>query len=179
MTFCAAMTRNPMPYACSRFEKSRSRELRGDLAPVGEERHVQRRERLPAVLGVHQQHVRVAEAVVALAAERLAAAERRLIVERHPAAADRVGAGHRQLEREDPLLVEDREELAQPHVDRVEAVLIEVSVGILPQPEGVVTAGARVAGLVPVIDLREPFTVQERRLLGQPGRVVVVEHLFD
>ena len=63
-TACAAFEAEADAVGVLEIGEVQVRGLRRDLAPVREERHVERRERLPAVLGVHPQRVRVAEPVV-------------------------------------------------------------------------------------------------------------------
>ena len=105
------------------------RRARRHLAPVREQRHVEPGERLPAVLDVDRQRVVVAEAVVRDAAQRVAAADRRLHVERHRLARRRRSSSSaRPRTREHPLLVEDREELLEIERRPLKVVAIEVEI---------------------------------------------------
>ncbi len=123
--------------------------------------------------------MRVPEAVVRHTPERAAPPDRRLHVERHLVPLPGRRAYEGRLKREYPLLVKERDELLEEQIQRAEAVAIEIPVAILPQPYPVAAAGLGVPRLVPVVDIRERFSVGIGRLLEDPRGGTLVETCLE
>ena len=104
---------------------------RNDLARVGEQRHVQHAEGVPPVFGGQVHRVVVLEAVRHEAAQLVAAAERRLQIDRHRVV--RLGEGQHdgRAEREHAASVEVRHELLHLELGLPERELLPLDVPVL------------------------------------------------
>src|SRR5687767_9042077 len=139
-------------------------DARRDLAGVVEDRPVNGREDLPAVFGLQQQRVLVAEAEAVKAAEVVRSAERPLVVERDSRTL--VGVGHRDqpAQREYPPVSQQRDVLLQIDLGALERVGIAVQIVKALIREQVTAAGAGIPARLAEVHVDGALVAQEIRL---------------
>src|SRR5688572_27734855 len=120
-------------------------QARCDAARVVENGAVDRREDLPAILGLQQEDVLVPEAELPEAAQVVGTAQGALVVERHLLSRARFRGRRERAQRQHAAIAEQRHILLQVHVDTAEGIPPEVAIVEALVDDLVLSAAARIA----------------------------------
>src|SRR5262245_32360766 len=146
---------------------------------VVEDRAVNGREDLPAVLRLEQQHVGIAKAEPSEAAKIVRPAERSLKVERHFAAWIGVRRRDEGMECENATVVQHREVLLEVRFHTPKRVATAVEVVELLKRDGVSASPARITARLSVVQIRKELVTEEIGLNSQSRRRLFIEERVD